>query len=70
MAPCRLNVPNAVCLSTEAFRACVASTGLRERILLEFNRKNFHEMRWEEMWDAGTPEERKTMATLMFKLVK
>jgi hypothetical protein len=23
-----------------------------------------------EMWDAGTPEERKTIATLMFKMVK
>ena len=23
-----------------------------------------------EMWDAGTPEERKTIATLMFKMLK
>lgn len=23
-----------------------------------------------EMWDIGTPEERKTMATLMFKMLK
>ena len=53
MARQRLNVPDAICLSTEAYRSYVASTGLRERILLELNRKNFHEMRWEEMWDAA-----------------
>jgi pyruvate,water dikinase len=53
MARRRLNVPDAVCLGTEAYRAYVASTGLRERILLELSRKDFREMRWEEMWDAS-----------------
>jgi pyruvate,water dikinase len=29
-------------------------TGLRERILLELHRKDFKEMRWEEIWDCAT----------------
>jgi len=49
----RMNVPDAVVVSTEAYSNYVAATGLRERILLELNRKSFNEMRWEEMWDAS-----------------
>jgi pyruvate,water dikinase len=48
-----MNVPDALCVSTEAYRDYVALTGLRERILFELNRKSFQEMRWEEMWDAS-----------------
>ena len=48
-----LSVPEAVCLSTLAYREYVRSTGLGERILLELNRKDFAEMRWEEIWDAS-----------------
>jgi pyruvate,water dikinase len=47
------NVPLGVCVSTNAYDRYVRSTGLRERILLELNRKNFEDMRWEEMWDAS-----------------
>jgi pyruvate,water dikinase len=32
----------------------VNRTGLRERILLELHRKDFKEMRWEEIWDCAT----------------
>ena len=32
----------------------MSRTGLRERILLELNRKAFKEMRWEEIWDCAT----------------
>ncbi len=53
MAQNRMNVPDAVCVGEEAYREYVASTGLRERILLELHRKDFSEMRWEEMWDAA-----------------
>lgn len=53
MARHRMNVADALCVSTEAYRDYVTSTGLRERILFEVNRKNFDEMRWEEMWDAS-----------------
>jgi len=53
MARKNMNVPYAVCVSTEAYSNYVDSTGLRERILFEMNRKSFNEMRWEEMWDAS-----------------
>lgn len=48
-----LSVPEALCLTTSAYRAYIRSTGLGERILLELNRKDFAEMRWEEIWDAS-----------------
>jgi len=48
-----MNVPDALCVKTEAYKQFVNFAGLRERILLEVNRKNFQEMRWEEMWDAA-----------------
>ncbi len=46
-------VPQGVCVTTDAYDEYVGRTGLRERILLEINRKDFREMRWEEMWDAS-----------------
>jgi pyruvate,water dikinase len=48
-----LSVPHGMCLPTGAYERFVRATGLRERILLELNRKPFHEMRWEEIWDAA-----------------
>jgi pyruvate,water dikinase len=52
---CRMgmNVPEAFCVKAAAYHSFIAAAGLRERILLEINRKNFGEMRWEEMWDAS-----------------
>ena len=47
------SVPRGAVLPVEAYRAYVGPTGLRERILLELNRKPFESMRWEEMWDAA-----------------
>ncbi len=49
----RMNVPDAACITAEVYTDYVTSTGLGERILLELGRKNFEEMRWEEMWDAS-----------------
>ncbi len=46
-------VPDALCIRTEAYDRYVALTGLRERIQLELSRKQFREMRWEELWDAS-----------------
>ncbi len=46
-------VPSGICIATDAYDDYVGQTGLRERILLEINRKDFREMRWEEMWDAS-----------------
>ncbi len=48
-----LAVPDGVCVMREAYEGFVRETGLRERILLELNRKPYDEMRWEELWDAS-----------------
>jgi len=47
------SVPKTFCLAADTYTAYVDSTGLRERILLELNRKSFAAMRWEEIWDAS-----------------
>ena len=46
-------VPDSLCLCVEAFDEFISKNGLRERILLEINRKKLRDMRWEEMWDAA-----------------
>jgi len=48
-----MKVPEALCLKVEAYHRYLETTGLGARILMEFNRKDFAEMRWEEMWDAA-----------------
>ena len=48
-----MEIPPALCITTEAYTRYTSLTGLRERIPLELNRKRFEEMRWEEMWDAS-----------------
>ncbi|NYT01199.1 MAG: hypothetical protein GKC10_00310, partial [Methanosarcinales archaeon] len=53
MARGGLQVPRAACISTGAYNRYVDATGIRGRILLELNRKELEEMRWEEMWDAS-----------------
>jgi len=47
-------VPKTLCVTCDAYHAYVNESGLRERILLELNRKDFKEMRWEEIWDCAT----------------
>jgi rifampicin phosphotransferase len=46
-------VPYAASVTTDAYVDFVSSTGLRERIFMELNRKSLSDMRWEEMWDAA-----------------
>ncbi len=51
-------VPETICISTRAYQRYVSATGLRERIMLELNRKAFDgklgpNIRWEELWDAS-----------------
>jgi pyruvate,water dikinase len=53
MAARGLHVPGAVAITTEAYDRYVDETGLRERILRELHRKDFKDMRWEELWDAA-----------------
>ena len=53
MARAGIPVPETLCISTRAYEAYVSKTGLRERIMLELSRKDFAEMRWEELWDGS-----------------
>jgi phosphoenolpyruvate synthase/pyruvate phosphate dikinase len=48
-----MKVPDTLCVTTDAYMSFVKESGLRERILMELNRKAFKDMRWEEMWDAA-----------------
>ena len=48
-----MHVPEAICISTEAYQEYVSSTGLRDEMHMELYRKPFEEMRWEEMWDTA-----------------
>jgi pyruvate,water dikinase len=48
------DIPDTVCVTSNVYREFIESTGLRERILLELHRKDFREMRWEEIWDCAT----------------
>jgi len=54
MARQGFRVPVTLCVTSDAYHAHVSRSGLRERILLELHRKNFKEMRWEEIWDCAT----------------
>jgi len=53
MAGHGFNIADALCITTEAYNTYVSTGGLRERILLELNRKDAREMRWEEVWDSA-----------------
>jgi pyruvate,water dikinase len=46
-------VPGFLCVTADAYQAFVDASGLRERILLELHRKDFKDMRWEEVWDCA-----------------
>ena len=48
------NIPETLCITSDLYTEYVTRTGLRERILLELHRKDFKEMRWEEIWDCAT----------------
>ena len=47
-------IPDTLCVSSDLYNAYVTRSGLRERIQLELHRKDFKEMRWEEIWDCAT----------------
>ncbi len=46
-------VPHTVCLPVEVYRDYVSASGLEEQIFMELGRKDFADMRWEEIWDAA-----------------
>ncbi len=53
MAQSGMKVPDTLCVTTDAYVRFVEESRLRERILMELNRKAFEDMRWEEMWDTA-----------------
>ncbi len=53
MAAEGIPVPGALCLPVTAYRRYLRATGLGDRIIMELGRKDFAEMRWEELWDAA-----------------
>lgn len=46
-------VPAGVCLSPLAYETFINTYHIDELISKELNRKRFHRLRWEEMWDAA-----------------
>ena len=48
-----LPVPHTICISTDAYHIFMDETGLRSQVLMEYHRKEFDQMRWEEMWDCS-----------------
>ena len=46
-------VPDGLCVTAAVYDAYVSDAGLRERILLELNRKEDRHLRWEEVWDSA-----------------
>ncbi len=54
LAKSGFRIPGTVCITSDTYQEYVRRTGLRERILLELHRKDFKEMRWEEIWDCAT----------------
>ncbi|MHC4121178.1 MAG: PEP/pyruvate-binding domain-containing protein [Planctomycetota bacterium] len=53
MARDGLPVPRTICISTKAYDTFMDETALRSQVLMEFHRKPFDQMRWEEMWDCS-----------------
>ncbi len=46
-------VPESACLTTAAYEHFLEVNGLREKIQIELSRKDFNDMRWEEIWDTS-----------------
>ena len=53
MARAGIAVPPFVAVTTDAYEAYLEATGLRARIGFELERKDFADMRWEELWDTA-----------------
>lgn len=46
-------IPETFCVPCKVFEQYLSQTGLKDRILLELNRKSLEKMRWEELWDIS-----------------
>ena len=53
MAQEGLPIPNTIGISIRAYNDFMDGTGLRAQVLMEYHRKSFDQMRWEEMWDCS-----------------
>jgi phosphoenolpyruvate synthase/pyruvate phosphate dikinase len=53
MAQQELPIPKTLCISTNAYNIFMDETGLRAQVIMEYHRKQFDQMRWEEMWDCS-----------------
>src|SRR5210317_521189 len=53
MALNNLKVPKSLCVTTYTFDTFLNHEGLRDKILMEYYRKRFEDMRWEEIWDLA-----------------
>ena len=53
MASNNLNIPKSLCVTTYTFDTFLDHEGLRDKILMEYYRKRFEDMRWEEIWDLA-----------------
>jgi phosphohistidine swiveling domain-containing protein len=48
-----VKLPGAICIPAAAYRHFVQDTGLDQQINLELGKKDFANMRWEELWDIS-----------------
>lgn len=48
-----IRVPFTICVTTQGYQTFVTETGIRDKILIEIDRKAFGDMRWEELWDSS-----------------
>lgn len=48
-----ISVADGVCITTDAYRYYMEETGLGNRISTHLMRKQFEDMRWEEIWDVA-----------------
>ena len=48
-----LAVPKAICVAAQVYDRFLKDTGLRPRLVMEYERKPFDQMRWEEIWDTA-----------------
>ena len=53
MATNNLKIPKSLCVTTYTFDTFLNHEGLRDKILMEYYRKRFEDMRWEEIWDLA-----------------
>jgi phosphoenolpyruvate synthase/pyruvate phosphate dikinase len=47
------NISPGLVITTDAYHRYMKNSGLREKIVFEMGRKDFNDMRWEEIWDLA-----------------